>query len=159
MKVVIDIATILFFLSDLPNLISMNSWPFPYRRLSLKKCWKVDGPKLVIMAVKPTKSGSRTLDVGRGEEDSLSNALALGDVGGVGLQSVSQGKQKILSKREPAEQSANDGRRSAHLAGNVSWAPLPGPEITPRFLFSTPHQTPPPPEILISWLLAPKTYW
>lgn len=47
-------------------------------------------------------------------------SLALGGVGGVGLQSVSQGKQKILSKREPAEQAANDGRRSAHLAGNVS---------------------------------------
>lgn len=72
------------------------------------------------MAVKPTESGLRTIDVGRGEEDSLSNSLDLGDVGGVGLQSVSQGKQKILSKREPAEQSANDGRRSAHLAGNVS---------------------------------------
>lgn len=59
-------------------------------------------------------------------------------------QSVSQGKQKILSKREPAEQPANDGRRSAHLAGNVSWAPLPRPKITPQFLFRSPHLDPTP---------------
>lgn len=111
------------------------------------------------MATKSTESVSRQTDVGRGQEASLSPSLALGDVGGVGLQSVSLGKQKILSKREPAEQSANDGGRSAHLAGNVSWAPLPRPKITPRFLFSTPHRTPPSPEILISWLLAQKTYW